>query len=80
MWVKQLNTLTTEQPSNYYIKVKDLLYEQISNFSKLIFISLFLIFIENEVNLHTLEVTIVSGEDIEYFDDIFKLILQKPSF
>ncbi|RGB22542.1 hypothetical protein C1646_775908 [Rhizophagus diaphanus] len=51
-----------------------------SNFTKFMFRSLFLIFIENEVNLHYFEVTIFKDPDITYFDLIIELILQNPNF
>ncbi|RGB24361.1 hypothetical protein C1646_747824 [Rhizophagus diaphanus] len=52
---------------------------QISKFTKLIFRSLFLIFIENEVNLHSFKV-MVDYEEFECFDAAFELILQNPNF
>ncbi|PKK66585.1 hypothetical protein RhiirC2_784586 [Rhizophagus irregularis] len=52
---------------------------QISNFTKLIFRSLFLIFIENEVNLHSFKV-MVDYEEFKCFDAAFELILQNPNF
>ncbi|CAB5193975.1 unnamed protein product [Rhizophagus irregularis] len=45
--------------------------------SKFIYRSLFQIFIENEVNLHSLEVVSSSSQESKYFDDIFKL---NPNF
>ncbi|CAB5182236.1 unnamed protein product [Rhizophagus irregularis] len=51
-----------------------------SNFTKLMFKSLFLIFIENEVNLHCFEVKIFNNPDMIYFDLIIELILQNPNF
>jgi hypothetical protein len=50
---------------------------QISNFIKFIYRSLFQIFIENEVNLHSLEVVSSSSQESKYFDDILKL---NPNF
>ncbi|EXX62083.1 uncharacterized protein OCT59_009783 [Rhizophagus irregularis] len=52
---------------------------QIPNFTKLIFKSLFLIFIKNEVNLHSFKV-MVDYEEFEYFDAAVELILQNPNF
>ncbi|GES79285.1 hypothetical protein GLOIN_2v1784886 [Rhizophagus clarus] len=51
-----------------------------SNFTKLIYKLLFLIFIENEVNLHNFEVTLLNHNELEYFDEILELILQNPNF
>ncbi|RGB41150.1 hypothetical protein C1646_810922 [Rhizophagus diaphanus] len=53
---------------------------QISNFTKLICSSLFLIFIENEVKLCSLEVSLLSHQVCEYFDEAFELILKNPNF
>ncbi|GET62326.1 hypothetical protein GLOIN_2v1768212 [Rhizophagus irregularis DAOM 181602=DAOM 197198] len=50
---------------------------QISNLIKFIYRSLFQIFIENEVNLHSLEVVSSSSQESKYFDDILKL---NPNF
>ncbi|EXX78139.1 hypothetical protein GLOIN_2v1772546 [Rhizophagus irregularis DAOM 181602=DAOM 197198] len=52
---------------------------RMSNFAKLIFRSLFLIFIENEVNLHSFKV-MADDEEFECFDAAFELILQNPNF
>jgi hypothetical protein len=63
-----------EQHSNYFIRNTNLL-----NFIKFIYKSLFLIFIRNDVNLYSFEVTLLSKIEIEYFDEIFELILQNPN-
>jgi hypothetical protein len=76
-WIK---TATKEQHSNYFIRNTNLSHSQTSNFTKFIYKSLFLIFIKNEVNLHSFEVTILNDTEIKYFDEIFKLILQNPNF
>ncbi|GES79311.1 hypothetical protein GLOIN_2v1869164 [Rhizophagus clarus] len=52
----------------------------LQDFIKLIYRSLFLIFIENEVNLHSLEVSLYSHQGCKYFDGAFELILQNPNF
>ncbi|RGB41335.1 hypothetical protein C1646_795086 [Rhizophagus diaphanus] len=52
---------------------------QMSNFTNLIFRSLFLIFIENEVNLHSFKV-MADYEEYKCFDAAFELILQNPNF
>jgi hypothetical protein len=62
------------------IQNTNLLYSQILNTTKLIFKSLFLIFIENEANLHSFEVRISTHSDVKYFDETFELILQNPNF
>jgi hypothetical protein len=53
---------------------------QISNLTKLIYRLLFLIFIENEANLHSFEVTLLNNAEYECFDEVFELILQNPNF
>ncbi|CAB5182259.1 unnamed protein product [Rhizophagus irregularis] len=52
---------------------------QISNFTKFIYKSLFLIFIENEVNLHSFKIMMLNDIEFEYFDEIFELFLQNPN-
>ncbi|PKC58450.1 hypothetical protein RhiirA1_470947 [Rhizophagus irregularis] len=42
--------------------------------------SLYQIFIENVVNLHSLEVVLSTNQEREYFYDTFNLILQNPNF
>ncbi|GES72738.1 hypothetical protein GLOIN_2v1881853 [Rhizophagus clarus] len=53
--------------------------ELIQNFKRLVYTSLFKIFIENEVNLHTFEIEIIN-RDYSYFNDILELILQNKNF
>ncbi|GES72759.1 hypothetical protein GLOIN_2v1781395 [Rhizophagus clarus] len=54
---------------------------QDSDFKRLVHVSLFKIFIENEVNLHTLEIEIFTFHNYKsYYDDIIELILQNPNF
>ncbi|PKC58909.1 hypothetical protein RhiirA1_540802 [Rhizophagus irregularis] len=48
----------------------------IFEFKRLIYMSLFKIFIENEVNIHTFDIEVNSS----YKDDMLELILQKPNF
>ncbi|GBB88219.1 hypothetical protein RclHR1_14770003 [Rhizophagus clarus] len=53
----------------------------VSNFRRLIQMSLFKIFIENEVNLHTLDVEVFTFFNYNsYYDDIIELFLQNPNF
>jgi hypothetical protein len=58
-------------------------FNQVSRLSSFIFLSLFKIFIENEVNLHTFEVeasytlVIISNDCLK---SVFQLILQNPNF
>ncbi|GBC34034.1 uncharacterized protein OCT59_019081 [Rhizophagus irregularis] len=58
-------------------KIKNL--ELVEDTKKLITISLLKIFIENEVNLHTLEIKIVD-DYMTYLKDILELTLQNPNF
>ncbi|GBB92850.1 hypothetical protein RclHR1_20660003 [Rhizophagus clarus] len=53
--------------------------DSVSNFKRLVYISLFKIFIENEINLHTFEIEITDCE-YNYFDNILELILQNVNF
>ncbi|PKK66433.1 hypothetical protein RhiirC2_784780 [Rhizophagus irregularis] len=54
---------------------------EISNLRSLISISLFKIFIENEVKLHTLDIEVTDHLiHNSYLDDFLELILQKPNF
>jgi hypothetical protein len=46
---------------------------------KLIYKLLFQIFIENEVNVHTFKVAMVSNQDYEYFYDTTELVIQNPN-
>ncbi|RGB25974.1 hypothetical protein C1646_771029 [Rhizophagus diaphanus] len=69
-WVVTVDTSTTHSTN--------LSDSQISNFTKFIYKSLFLIFIENEVNLHSFKVMMLSDIEFEYFDEIFELLLQNP--
>ncbi|GET65050.1 hypothetical protein GLOIN_2v1781059 [Rhizophagus irregularis DAOM 181602=DAOM 197198] len=48
----------------------------IFEFKRLIYMSLFKIFIENEVNIHTFDIEVNSS----YEDDMLELILQNPNF
>ncbi|GBB88136.1 hypothetical protein RclHR1_14670001 [Rhizophagus clarus] len=78
-WIASIETSTTkEQHSSYFIRNTDLSV-QIFSFTKLIYMLLFQIFIENNINLHIFEVVIYRG-DIVYFNDAFELILQNPNF
>ncbi|GBC06277.1 hypothetical protein RclHR1_06730003 [Rhizophagus clarus] len=56
--------------------IKD--FASVLNFNRLVHMSLFKIFIENEVNLHTLDIELFSHGDFYY--DNFELILQNPNF
>jgi hypothetical protein len=81
-WVATVVTSTTErQHSSYFIRNTNLSRSQISDLKRLINRSLFLIFIENEVNLYSFEVrTTIYSIDYKCSDDIFELILQNPNF
>jgi hypothetical protein len=80
-WIDTLEISSKEQQPGYFIRNIYLFHsQQISNFIKFIYKSLFLIFIESEVNLHSFEVTSFNGTEIKYFDEIFELILQNQNF
>jgi hypothetical protein len=81
-WTKTIGnskTKVSNSNSNFMLK-KNLFQSRISNFKKLIYRSLFRIFIENEVNLYSFKVEMFSITEIEYFDEIFELIIQNPNF
>ncbi|EXX58752.1 uncharacterized protein OCT59_000314 [Rhizophagus irregularis] len=79
-WARTIETSKTKaQRSGYFMRNK-LLPLQMINFTKLIYKSLFIIFIENEVNLHSFEVMLFNNTKFEYFDEILELILQNPKF
>jgi hypothetical protein len=79
-WVDIVISATnSQQRCSYYVQ-KILLPSQLSNFKKLVFKSLFQVFIKNEVNLHSFEITMFLYKEIEYFDEIFELMLQNPNF
>ncbi|PKK64511.1 hypothetical protein RhiirC2_787386 [Rhizophagus irregularis] len=78
-WITTVGTSTTsnEQHSRYFTRKTNL---QIPISTKLIYKLLFLIFIENGANLHSFEVTFIRKIEIDYFNEIFELILQNPNF
>jgi hypothetical protein len=54
---------------------------EVSNFTRLILMSLLKMIIENEVNLYTLDIAFYNYNNYNYYyDDIFGLILQNPNF
>ncbi|CAB4426507.1 unnamed protein product [Rhizophagus irregularis] len=69
---KWSETFKTSQFSGRFFLIKD--------FKKFINMSLFKIFIENEVNLHTLEIVISITYFNTYVDYILEIILQYPIF
>ncbi|CAB5116716.1 unnamed protein product [Rhizophagus irregularis] len=74
------DSVRTLKPGNrYFLQNLDIHSE--SNFKRLIYISLFKTFIENEVNLNTLNIDIFTIYSYEpYYDDIIVLILQNSNF
>ncbi|CAB4422655.1 unnamed protein product [Rhizophagus irregularis] len=72
---------SSKSGNRYFLK--DLSNLSISVFKRLINMSLFKIFIENEVNLHTLEIEISSTHyynNNKYFNNFLDLILQNTNF
>jgi hypothetical protein len=65
-WVATIKIFNYSKRTNYKILI--LLYRL-----------LFRTFIEKEVNVHTLEVTMLSDDDYEYFNDATKFITQNPN-
>ncbi|CAB4426533.1 unnamed protein product [Rhizophagus irregularis] len=77
-WVSTviLRKLMTEKwPTNYFTDSRSEF-----NFIRLTNKSLFKIFIENEVNLNTLEIETISYIYHDYFQDVLNLILQNSNF
>ncbi|RGB27001.1 hypothetical protein C1646_769697 [Rhizophagus diaphanus] len=68
----------TLKPINRYLLLNSNI--SASNFERLIYMSLFEIFIKNVVNLHTLEIEIISNIYNMYYDVILELILQNTNF
>ncbi|PKY33101.1 hypothetical protein RhiirB3_451755, partial [Rhizophagus irregularis] len=79
-WSRTIETSKTKVQRSGYLMRNKLLSSQIINFTKLIYKSLFIIFIENEVNLYSFEVMLFNNTRFEYFDEILELILQNPNF
>src|SRR6266496_1672371 len=83
-FIKCLDTFNIVSSISKWVKTRnsDSCYHKYDTdyFKKLINRSLFKIFIENEVNLHTLDIDIDSYFDDDNFNDVFELILQNPSF
>jgi hypothetical protein len=84
-FIKYLNTSSItfsierwfEDTRNRYI----LRHTDKTNFSKLICMSLFKLFIENEVNLHIFEIEINNYPNLNsHLDDILELMLKNPNF
>ncbi|CAB5216592.1 unnamed protein product [Rhizophagus irregularis] len=74
------DSVRTLKPGNrYFLQNLDIL--STTNFKRLIYKSLFKTFIENEVNLNTLNIDIFTISSYEpYYDDIIILILQNSNF
>jgi hypothetical protein len=72
-WEAAISTSTNNKAQHFYSMDN-------SKFMKLIYKSLFLVFIKNEVNLHSMEITTFARQGWEYFADAFELILQNPNF
>ncbi|EXX74065.1 uncharacterized protein OCT59_010661 [Rhizophagus irregularis] len=53
---------------------------EIENFQRLIQILLYKLIIDNDANLHTLEIEIHCGTRNSYFNNILELLLQNPNF
>ncbi|EXX65154.1 uncharacterized protein OCT59_000292 [Rhizophagus irregularis] len=84
-WINIVGTITNDERSPISPNENPLsnpIFDQNNIFlSRFILLSLIKIFIENEVNLYTFELEITStlNSDKEYFNSIFKLILQNPN-
>src|SRR6266496_1240295 len=79
-WISSavVRTLTTEKKLSRYFILDDGSHSKF-NFKKLVNKSLFKIFIENEINLHTLNIEIILYTN-DYYNDVLELILQNPNF
>ncbi|RGB39186.1 hypothetical protein C1646_754854 [Rhizophagus diaphanus] len=79
-WIENSTNRTQAQNPTNSMQNTNLSPSQTSDFTKLIYKSLFLVLIKSEVNLDSFKVTIFTDEDHKNFSDIFELILQKPNF
>ncbi|CAB5181295.1 unnamed protein product [Rhizophagus irregularis] len=78
-WVATVRISTVkEQFSNIF--VRENVDQKSLKYTKMIYRSLFRLFIEKEADINTLEVTMLIDNDLEYFNDTFELILQNPNF
>ncbi|POG71866.1 hypothetical protein GLOIN_2v1774252 [Rhizophagus irregularis DAOM 181602=DAOM 197198] len=65
----------------YNLKPENILYDSEKKFKRLVHMSFFKIFIENEVNLNTLEIEISGNSKYDtYLDNNLELILQNQNF
>ncbi|GBC09301.1 hypothetical protein RclHR1_08750010 [Rhizophagus clarus] len=82
-WIVRAITIE-KRPTNYFMHNTNLLpfsnSDQYCNIKRLIYKSLLKNFIENKVNLHTFEISMIADKDFHYFNDSFELILQNPNF
>ncbi|CAB5181297.1 unnamed protein product [Rhizophagus irregularis] len=59
--------------------VSEIVDHESLRYTKMIYKSLFRLFIENEANIHTFKFTMLVDNDLEYFKEIFELILQNQN-
>ncbi|GBC08695.1 hypothetical protein RclHR1_08310003 [Rhizophagus clarus] len=71
-WVGIIKTLNNDNLNTNF--------DQNLNIIKLVYKSLFKIFIDNEASLHTFEIEIITQKDCDYFEISLELILQNPNF
>ncbi|GBC16641.1 hypothetical protein RhiirA1_469794 [Rhizophagus irregularis] len=78
-FLKYLNIYNFVHSVNEWFKANTKHEDQLCSVFDFISMSLFGIFIENEVNLHTLEIEVQSSYDT-YIDNIVEFILKNPNF
>ena len=86
-WATIRTSTTEERSSNYFVQHTNLSSKfnhnsnpvQTKDASRFIYKALLKIFIENEARLYALVVKIIRDADLEYFNDVFELILQNPN-
>ncbi|CAB5181313.1 unnamed protein product [Rhizophagus irregularis] len=76
-WAAAVRTSSTIQDQLFIYSVQKNLYLK---YKKLIYKLLLQIIIENEVNMHTINVKVFTDEDREYFNVTFALVSQNPNF
>ncbi|GBC03635.1 hypothetical protein RclHR1_05220012 [Rhizophagus clarus] len=80
-YIKYLNTWKIIESIEKWVKeVKIIKYQNDINLIRLIYKSLFKVFIENEVILNTFEIEMDTNMDYDYFNVAFELILNHPGF
>ncbi|GBB86016.1 hypothetical protein RclHR1_12460002 [Rhizophagus clarus] len=80
-WAAAVGTtpIKVQQYNRYSLRSTNL-SSQILTFTKFVYRLIFQTFIENEVNLHSLEITMIARKEFDNFNEICELMLQNPNF